>query len=184
MFIYLELIAKFLLVIGGINYFFIHVSDGNNIFKYIGNKNIINIIYLMIGLSALYFIFNRDYYLPFLGHSVVPIVSNQKIENVKNIKLSGLPPNTVVLAWGSKESEKIYENPYDAYGSYENTFLTHSDVNGDAIVKLPCPSSYYINKFGILKQKLNKHIHYRYEIPKYKGLFSRVYTKYLNENCL
>lgn len=182
---YLELLAKLFLIIGGINYLFIGLTDGDiNIFDYLGNHTIINAIYLIIGLSSLYFILNRDYYLPFLGHTVVPIVSNKNFENVKNIKLSNLPPNVVVLAWGSKESSQIYEDPFKAYGDYENTVISRSDANGNAVVQLPCPSSYYVNKFGILKHKLKRHIHYRYEIPKYKGLFSRVYTKYLDENCL
>lgn len=144
---------------------------------------IIRLISLLIGVSALFFIFNRDYYLPFLGHAVIPIGPKKPSEKLNKIRLSNLPPKTTVIAWGSQNSNKIYDNPFDAYGSYANTDIVQTNDKGEVIVELPCPSEYYVNKFGIMKQKLDRHIHYRYELPKYKGLFSRIYTKYLDAKC-
>jgi uncharacterized membrane protein YuzA (DUF378 family) len=180
--LYLELFAKLLLVIGGINYLF--QSYNINLFKIIKTPFVRNMIYLSIGVSALYFIFNRDYYLPFLGKCAIPIESKKKLENTKNMKIAGLPPNTVVLVWGAQESNEIFKNPYEAYGKYENTVVTKSDEKGNVSVDLPCPAPYYVSKFGLIKRRIKRHIHYRYQLPNYDGLFSRVYTKNLDENCL
>jgi uncharacterized membrane protein YuzA (DUF378 family) len=179
---YLLLFARLLLVIGGINYLF-KSTINVDLFTLIKYPFIVNIISLLIGLSALYFIFNRDYYLPFLGESVIPIGDKKPTENLTKIKLSGLPPNTIVMAWGAQSDTKIYEDPFEAYGSYSNTEITQTNENGEVTIELPCPSEYYVNKFGIMKRKLKRHIHYRYQLPKYKGLFSKVYTKYLDEKC-
>lgn len=185
---YLTLFAKLLLVLGGLNYLFISTINVD-IFSYLTRyPMILRIIMLFIGLSALYFVFDRDYYLSFLGQTVIPIAQKDSkivLENLKQIKLSGLPPNTTVLSWGAKESNlgKIFDSYIQAYGDYSNTIVSKTNEDGEVIIELPCPSSYYVpGKFGMMK-RLNRHIHYRYELPKYKGMFSRVYTKFLDEKC-
>jgi hypothetical protein len=175
---YLDLIARLLLVIGGLNYLFMSTVNVN-IFLYIPYPRLLSIF---IGLSAAYFVFNRDYYLPFLGKSVIPIGPKKPTENLRQIKLIGLPQNTTVISWGSKESSGDFDNYMSAYGDYANTDISRTNEKGEVTVELPCPSAYHISKFGIDK-KLEKHIHYRYELPKNKGMFSRVYTKYLDKNC-
>lgn len=179
---YLLLFARLLVIIGAINYFFI-ASVNVDMFRYINNPMIVRILFLMIGLSAAYFIFNRDYYLPFLGHTVIPVGPSKPTENLKQIKLSGLPANTIVMAWGSQSTDKVFEDPFEAYGDYANTEIKRTNDKGEVIIELPCPSEYYVNKFGVMKRKLDRHIHYRYQLPQYKGMFSRVYTKYLDEKC-
>lgn len=175
----IPILARLLLVIGGLNYFFI-ASINVNIFQYINNKFILQLVFLLIGLSALWFVFNRDYYLPFLGPSVIPIGSNKKFEKTTQIQLTNLPINTTVMVWGAQENIQTYDNPYDAYGDYSNTIITKSDDTGKVTVSLPCPAEYYVNKFGFNK-KIKRHIHYRYELPQYRGLFSKIFTKYINE---
>jgi hypothetical protein len=179
---YLTLVARFLLVIGGLNYLFMSIINVD-IFSYLKNYPIItNFVMLAIGLSAAYFLFNRDYYLPFLGSVAIPVGVTKSTENLKQIKLSGLPPNTTVISWGSTESNNVFDTYTKAYGVYSNTDISKTDENGVAIVKLACPGPYYVPGFG-MRKLLKRHIHYRYQLPKYKGLFSRVYTKFLDENC-
>jgi uncharacterized membrane protein YuzA (DUF378 family) len=177
--LFILIFARLLLIIGGLNYFFI-ASINVNIFQYITNKFILQLVFLLIGISALWFAFNRDYYLPFLGPSVIPIGSNKTFEKTTQIQLTNLPPNTTVMVWGAQESDEIINNPYDAYGDYSNTVIAKTDFTGKVTVLLPCPAEYYVNKFGFNK-KLKRHVHYRYEYPKYRGLFSRIFTKYINE---
>lgn len=171
---YTNLFARFLLIIGGINYLFLSFTDKSPI--------MIKIVFMLIGLSALYFLFDRDYYLPFLGECAIPIGIQKPIENLKQIKLSGLPVNTNIIYWGAKPSSQIIENPLEAYKDYSNSNIGKTDDNGDIIIELECPSEYTVPKFGF-KRKLKRHIHYRFELPKYKGLFSKVYTKYLDFEC-
>ncbi len=171
---YINLISRFLLIVGGINYL---LMSFNNSYSIISRS-----FFILIGLAALYFIFDRDYYLPFLGECAVPIGTQKPIENLKQIKLSGLPPNTKIIYWGAKYSSQVIENPFEAYKDYSNSNIGTTDNNGDIIVELECPSEYLVPKFGF-KRKLKRHIHYRFELPKYKGLFSKVYTKYLDSEC-
>lgn len=168
---YISLLARVLLIIGGINYLFFSLLCKNKDCTYF-----IRILYSLIGFSALYLMFNRDYYLPFLGKCVIPVGPKKPSENLVKIKLSNLPPNTYVMYWGSKKSEAIFENPIDAYKDYSNNDIGKTDNNGDIIIELECPSKYKVSKFG-LKRELKRHIHYRFELPEYKGLFSKVYTK-------
>jgi len=177
----MSLIARVLLMLGGLNYFF-RTSINANIFGFMGDYYMY-VMSLLIGVSALYFVFDRDYYLPFLGYTVMPIQMSKPVGDIKKIILNNLPSNVNVIAWGAKNGEKVYDNPYDAYGEYGNTFVGKTDSKGEVTVELPCPSEYYVTKFGVMNKKLSKHIHYRYEMPKYKGLFSRVYTRYVSDEC-
>lgn len=179
---YILLLARLLLVLGGINYLFM-ATVNVNIFHYITSPVILRGIFLLIGVSAALFLFNRDYYLPFLGLTVMPIATKKSLDNVKNIKLSGLPSKTTVIAWGAQEGDKIFDDPFKAYGDYTNTVIAQTNDAGEVTIELPCPAEYNVNKFGLLKQKLDRHIHYRYELPNYKGLYSPVFTKYLNDKC-
>jgi uncharacterized membrane protein YuzA (DUF378 family) len=181
---YTNLFARFLLVIGGINYLFLSL-DINPLYGIKRYPIVIKTIFVLIGLSALYFIFDRDFYLPFLGKCVIPVGPKKSTENLKKIKLSGLPPNSYVLYWGAKpnkSSTDVFTNPLDAYKDYSNSDIGKTDMNGDIIIELECPSEYIVSKFGVPK-KLNRHIHYRFELPEYKGIFSKVYTKELDVNC-
>ena len=185
--LYLEMFARLFLVIGGINYFVM----------YFFRENMINVLHFpilirgfifAIGASALYFIFNRDYYLPFLDKCVMPIGTwtregNQQGETMNHttVKLDGLPSNTNVIFWAAQPGKKIIPNPIEAYGDYSNSGMTQSDITGNATIQVKCPTQYSVSKFGIMNKTLLKHVHYRYEIPGYKGMFSRVYTK--NVDC-
>ena len=185
---YTNLFARFLLVIGGINYLFLSLNINllDNIKRY---PIIIKTIFILIGFSALYFIFDRDYYLPFLGKCVIPVgpkkisdISLKERNILKKIKLSGLPPNSYVIYWGAKPNEQVSPNPIDAYKDYSNSDIGQTDSDGNIIIELECPSEYIVSKFG-KRERLRRHIHYRFELPEYKGIFSKVYTKHLDTNC-
>jgi hypothetical protein len=122
-----------------------------------------------------------------LGQTVWPLPPNgtagATAEEVKNMTVTGLPPNTTVVFWASKPGTDIVEDPMTAYSDYTNSYITKSDNDGVAIARLACPSEYSVTRYGIFTKKLDRHIHYRYESPQYKGLFSRVFTKNLDANC-
>lgn len=179
---YLDLLARVLLLIGGLNHLFFYLINVK-IFSNIPYPNLVKIINVLIGLSAAYFVFDRDYYLPFLGKTVIPVGPIKPNVNLKKIKLTKLPPNTIILSWAAKESDKVFSNYMQAYGDYSNTDVSKTNSLGEVTVQLPCPASYRVSKFGMDKQ-LDRHIHYRYAIPNNPGMFSRIYTKYLNKECV
>lgn len=181
---YLTLIGRLFLVIGGLNYVHAFVKN-QNLFSFISHPTVAKVLTIAIGISALRFAFDRDYFLPFLGHAVIPLNIGSKPTTgiLTKVKIRDLPPNVRVVYWGAQESNKPFDNPEDAYGNYNNSGMTLSDKNGEAFAEIICPAMYSVSKFGFLKKNLRKHIHYRYELPKYKGMLSRVYTINVDDIC-
>lgn len=174
---FINIIARLILVFGGL--FYLVQASGLKInYESLGYR----IIAFMIGLCALYFAFDRDYYLPFLGKSVIPIIQEKQLSNnLKEIKLSNLPSNTRILYWAAKSVYPVTgEMDWRVYNDYSNSGVVKSDILGNSVVKIECPVEYNVPSFfGLGKRRLRRHLHYRYEIPGQTGLFSRVYTKYI-----
>jgi hypothetical protein len=180
---YFEIFSKLLILLIVLNYSYAKMYNNDLIDYIITNKTVSNIFNIgLIGI-ALYYLFNRDFFLPFLGPAVIPIAkTEQQQENMINVNLSNLPLNTNVIYWASQKSEGTFKDPIIAYEDYSNSGITMSDNMGNANIKISCPSPYYITKFGIKKKLLKKHVHYRYELPNYKGIYSSVHTKNI-ETC-
>ena len=134
------------------------------------------VVYIFIGLAALFFITKRDVYLPFLGDAVYPCDSLKEYfpsdftEQAKII----VPPNTVVVYWATdSKTNDTGDNEISsltAYNKYENSGVVRSDEKGEAILKFRKPQGYTVPR----NKKLKPHVHYRY--CKYSGLLSEVNT--------
>lgn len=176
---FINIIARFILVFGGL--FYLVNASG---IKINSDSITYRILAGLVGICALYFVFDRDYYLPFLGKSVIPAFTTPKESNgsLIDVKLVDLPPNTKIIYWAAKsEYPKSGEVDWRVYNDYSNSGITQSDIRGNAIARINCPLGYNVPLFmGLGKRKLKRHIHYRYEIPSYMGLFSKVYTKYID----
>lgn len=184
--IYINLIAKVILILGGINYLFMALAN-TDLFSLIKMPMLTKTMFILIGLSALYFMFNRDYYLPFLGETVIPVSNTNTQSNTATpitnslmipVKLSGLPPNTRIMYWAAQKSDDVFDNPIKAYSTYANTGITNTDSKGDVSFSIICPAEYKVPKFGF-STKLLRHVHYRYELPRQPGMFSRVHTHFI-----
>lgn len=146
-------------------------------------KDYMQIVGIVVVVSSLYWMFNRDYYLPFLGKCLMPqnIIKDMTpvmVDGKIPVKLTGLPPNTQVIYWASLKSNVAIDDPESAYGNYLNSGITQTNNMGDAYARIDCPSNY---KVGMFKTKLDKHLHYRYALREYKGLYSPVFT--VNVDC-
>lgn len=183
---YLQIFTKFLILIIVFNYAYAKLYN-NDLFDYvIKNKMVSNGFSIFLIIIALFYLFDRDFFLPFLGPTVMPSVitiphATKKTDQLININLTELPPKTTVIYWGSSESEKIFEDPVSAYKDYANSGITRTNEYGNVVVQMSCPGTYRVPKFGFLKKLLPRHIHYRYELP-YRGLYSKIYTKNI-ESC-
>jgi len=196
---YILLFAKILLIVGAFAYSYSKIFD-KDLFSF--NQTFANIITVLILGSVIYHVFQRDYYLPFLGPTVIPVPSqtdgfvigkvplthlldgklpeNKGSGELIQVSLSDIPANTRVIFWAAKSNlDGVWSNPIDAYQGYNNSGLAKTDDTGNVTIQVNCPSDYKISKFGFNK-KLSKHVHYRYELPKYPGIFSSVKTKYIN----
>jgi hypothetical protein len=176
---YISILAKLISALAAFSYSLIHLFKIDPISYVTKNENILFILNLFIIYSVSTQFFNRDYYLPFLGPTVIPIKEQETVGKLIDIQLTGLNPNTRVLYWASNESDKTFDNPIEAYKGYGNSGVVKTDNQGNVVIKVNCPSDYYVSTFGMNK-KLSRHIHYRTESDRFPGLFSSVKTKYIN----
>lgn len=182
---YIDIFAKLFILLGAFLYGAQKLVGIDALNKLTKIKDVQSVFAAIIVASALYFVFNRDFYLPFLGKCVFPSAAitntnNMSLNENKRVlvTLKELPPKTKVVYWAAKGGNNNYDNPMDAYKEYGNSGLGVTDKKGTITFELDCPSEYSVNKFGKSKI-LPKHVHYRYELPNYKGLFSRIETKHV-----
>ena len=176
-------ITMFLVLLGAVNWGLVAVFDFDlvgafsSIFGYGARDTISRIIYLIVAMSAIVLMIQRDTYLPFLGRTVVPQPLNDYIPTgdliTKNIE--NLPANVKVVYWAALPSDKVVENPEDAYGNYSNQGVTTTDANGKATLSVQKPASYKIPaSYDPFKGTLAPHIHYRYWTS--AGMASPIHT--------
>lgn len=180
---YIEIFAKVFILLGAFLYGAQKLLGVDALKTLTKIKDVHSVFAAIIVASALYFVFNRDFYLPFLGKCVFPSAAMTNTNNLSlnenkrvSVTLKELPPKTTVVYWAAKGGNNKYDNPMDAYKEYDNSGLGVTDNKGTITFELDCPSEYSVNNFGKSKI-LPKHVHYRYELASYKGLFSRIFTE-------
>lgn len=173
---FLHLLAVSLVIIGGLNWGLVGVFNADLV-KWIGSSLnlpiLSNIIYILVGLSALYLVFQRDAYLPFLNESVYPCSTLvDKVPEGATVKIPiSLPPGTKVVYWAAESSNtKQLVNPQRAYADYDNAGVATADSNGVAVLSIRHPASYKLPSGRVL----SSHVHYRYGVS--PGMLSRVET--------
>jgi uncharacterized membrane protein YuzA (DUF378 family) len=182
----LQLITTILLIFGGL-YLGINALLNKNYLS-VGLQHItpnkylliLKIIYVIIGLAAVYqmFLTPSRTFLTFLDKTVMPpsllLLSEQADTNLKlKIHADGA---IKVMYWAANEDHgKIINNPQDAYDDYENIGIS-AVKNGVAILKLKCPTAYKVKN-----KVLPKHLHYRLVYA--NGVISDIKTVKLTEYC-
>lgn len=162
-----QIVLKVLLLVGAFNYcYWALLVTTQSSSKILGG---------LVAIATLVLASQRDFYLPFLGQGVFPIVASRPPPNAQTFTITGVPPNVSVIYWAAKRNQSPFPDFKQAYGNFENSGLTMSDSNGTAIAALQCPAPYSVGK--IFDKQLPKHLHYRYELPNSKGMFSRVFTQ-------
>ena len=143
------------------------------------NKVFSIIIIIIVSASIIYSLFDRNFYLPFLGWAVYPCGSlAEKIpSNADKTVTIQVPPNVNVIYWASEPSNPELQpiaDPWEAYANYENSGVVKADSTGKADLRVRSPSSYKVGLFG---KELRTHIHYR--ICKHPGMLSDVKTVFI-----
>lgn len=163
-------------IIGALNWGLIGAFNFNLVeylTKKINLKGSDKYIYIIVGLCALKVLLNRDMRLPFLGKTVFPCFSltNTYPSNFTHITNIKVQPNSKVVYWAALEdNNQKYDNPWQAYGDYDNYGITVSDNNGNAQLRYKFPTQYKVPIKGLL----HPHVHYRVCVN--KGMMSPIYT--------
>ena len=151
--------------------------------------HLFRIFQILLIISVVYNVARRDYYLPFLGRAVYPCDSlseKQPVGATVSVEVHGLKSNTNVIYWASEgdvtntnNNNDVVDNPWDAYGQYDNAGVTKTNTNGTAILRVRPPVKYKVGRtfVGMTDKVLDLHVHYRecYGL----GLMGPVRTIYL-----
>ena len=137
----------------------------------------------MISVAVIYFLFKRNYYLPFLGRTVYPCKRNE-IEKIPYIEGYERQPKTIltnypdknIIYWAAMPGKKNKKTPEDAYKDFENSGIARSNQKGKVTFTYYKPVGYSVNRFGFEKE-LKPHIHYRACLG--NGLLSQIETIYV-----
>jgi hypothetical protein len=147
-------------------------------------NTVLRVFVIFIIGAVIYLLFKSDTFLPFLGIAFVPtnLIVDNRVPQGANIEyildMKGIEDGTRVIYWAANKTDKIVEDPFEAYKDYHNAGVSKV-VNGKAIVKIFCPDRYKVNKFGVHASLLDKHFHYRI-VFKDTGMMSPVMTAKLN----
>ena len=154
-----------LLVVGALNWVFTGVLGMNFVKIIFGEGWLAKGIYVLIGLAALYVMFDRNTYLPFLGPMVAPCGGLvDRVPPGANAAVQvHVKPGVKVLYWAAEQPSQngdalMSVNTWkEAYGEYANTGVATADYQGKAVLRVRRPQPYRVPIRGALKS----HVHYR-----------------------
>ena len=135
---------------------------------------------LIIGIAGILHIFSRDFYLPFLGETVLPCAAlEERTPSGADTTITvQVPPNSKLLYWAAEPAAEELKQIQDwklAYAAFSNIGVTTSDQSGTATLRVRNPQAYSVP----FKGRLEPHIHYR--ICGEDGIMSRVNTVFINK---
>jgi uncharacterized membrane protein YuzA (DUF378 family) len=181
---YVNLLTLFLVVVGALNWLLVGAFAFDAVAWAacsIGAPGLANVVYVLVGLSALVHIFSRDYYLPFLGQTAYPCGSLvAKTPDGATISVAvKVAPNVNVVYWAAEHanSNEIVKNPWMAYSEFANTGVAKADANGHAVLTVRKPTVYRVPPFG---RKVSPHVHYR--TCDSKGILGGIQTAVIAED--
>ena len=159
---YLRFISRIVLMLSAL-LFAAQLGGYNSVTFLMKNKIVSFIIVLVVVASLLYNMFNRNFYLPFLGWAVYPCgtLAEKVPRNADTTVTVDVKPNVNVIYWASEPSsieDQPINNPWDAYANYDNSGVVRADASGKAVLQFRNPSSYQV---GLMNKTIKRHVHYR-----------------------
>lgn len=173
-------VAMVLLIIGGLNWLLFGLFDVNLVSGIFGKSFLATLIYVLVGVSALTIMFDRDTYLPFLGPMVAPcsVLDNRDPPGATREVKVVVEPNVKVIYWAAEPASAKLEklNSWkQAYLEYQNAGVATSNGEGIAVLKIREPQGYKVP----FKGELSPHVHYR--VCGEAGWMGRINTVFLNQ---
>jgi uncharacterized membrane protein YuzA (DUF378 family) len=177
----LHAICILLLIIGGFNWGSKAILGKDILSKLLTEVPIVSrVIFGLVGLAALFVMFRRDTYLPFLGETVMPcsVLAEKTPDGADTTVHVTVEPGAKVLFWASEPGTEPLEHIQtwqEAYLKFANAGVTTADSSGIAVLRVRHPQSYTVP----LKGTLQPHVHYR--VCRGEGMMDPVQTTYVTE---
>ena len=175
------MVLMILVIIGALNWMLVAFDCNlvecfaNNINKLLKtNYRIDKVIYVIVACAAILLAIKKETWLPFLGWTILPTnLLDQKMPLEYDSKYEiKTEPNKKIVYWAAMGKNNPNQDVVNAYGNYENSGVTMSDANGNAVLYILAGEG-YVTPYGIRK---SKHIHYRLVMS--NNSLGRVHTVY------
>lgn len=176
----LYMIGVLLLIVVGFNVGMSVLTGKDLISSLFGRRSLLtNALFLGAGLAALGLAFARDFYLPFLGETVMPcsVLPVSTPEGADTKIHVNVHPGAKVMYWAAEPTNEELKGLQDwrkAYLRFRNAGVVIADESGKAELAVRSPQPYTVPTKG----KLNPHIHYR--VCRDDGMMERVETVFLD----
>jgi uncharacterized membrane protein YuzA (DUF378 family) len=161
---WIYLIAAALTVIGALNWGLVGAFGFNAVtFLTRGNRMLTNVVYVIVGVAAVFVGTRRDTYLPFLGRTVMPcsvLVDRVPEHADKEVTVNGIDPGAKVLFWATEPATAglaTIKTWQQAYLEYANAGVATADSAGRAVLRVRSPQPYAVP----VKGRLEAHVHWR-----------------------
>jgi uncharacterized membrane protein YuzA (DUF378 family) len=175
-----HMIVMALVLAGSVNWLAIGVT-GQDLVRLVLSPKWARVVYVIIGLSALGLLFQRDIYLPFLGETLVPAgaLTAKSPQGANDQVTVTTKPGAKVLYWAAEPNPNQGGDLPDwkkAYGTYENSGVAVADDRGKALLRIRGPpQAYRVPVHG----RLEAHVHFR--VCDSRGFMGRVQTLFLKD---
>jgi uncharacterized membrane protein YuzA (DUF378 family) len=175
---YVYKILMVLLVAGALNWLLVGAANMNPVEKLLGKYA--KYVYIAVGVAAVLVMFQRDFYLPFLGETVMPCsLLEERVPDKAdtNVEVKA-PAGSKVLYWAAEPATEKLKETNDwrkAYLKFMNAGVTHADTKGVAVLQVRNPQPYVVPWKG----RLEPHVHFR--ICGDNGFLSEIRTVFLSD---
>lgn len=176
----LYMIGAFLLLLVAVNAALSVFTGKDLIASLFGRRSLLTYaLFLGVGAAAIGLAFSRDFYLPFLGETVMPcsVLSASTPEGADTKMSVQVHPGAKVMYWAAEPTNEDLKGIQDwrkAYMGFRNAGVATADAAGNVELAVRTPQAYAVPTKG----KLNPHVHYR--VCRDDGMMDRVETAFLN----
>lgn len=173
------MVGVLLLIVGGFNAGLVVLTGKDMISTLLGRRSIMtNALFLGMGIAALSLAFCRDFYLPFLGQTVMPcsLLTEHTPEGADTSVRVQVRPGAKVMYWAAEPENAELKEIQDwrkAYLGFRNAGVAIANEDGIAELKVRKPQAYSVP----LKGTLEAHVHYR--VCGDDGMMDRVETTFV-----
>uniref|UniRef100_A0A6C0KC00 Uncharacterized protein n=1 Tax=viral metagenome TaxID=1070528 RepID=A0A6C0KC00_9ZZZZ len=170
-----DALAYILILIGGVLWGIKGISGINPV----AIVPFINLVYIVVGIAALYIFRKKFFNQPHKGEMWMPAgmlgtTSRRSTTGQFDYLVKRLKPGMKVVYWAALPSDTVHKTSREAFGDYSNMGVGKVDGEGELKISLPKgkPGKYMKRNKYFIKTTLPSEIYYRFQNP--RGYMSAV----------